>query len=687
LIHWFPTDFIAVNPNPVFPRFILFLGTLQSLSFGQVGTPDSLDRAWNEEVIYFVLTDRFFDGDPGNNRPDGSDPDLYDPTQSSIDLYHGGDFRGLELALQSGYFNELGVTAIWITPPVRNTWYSEFDSADRPKTGYHGYGTQDFRDIDPHLVSDKSLDGSFDYPNTREGRLAHYRDLVDLAHSKGIKIIQDIVCNHVGPVFYYDSNRNQRFDLMRKEEWIQPFMDEGFHPHTRWADEAEWNLLPTRPTQSVELFGRKVEINDAFADFSTYGRKGFSPDSLTRSNGEEVVCDFLSLRDFWTAPDSAHFEELVDNFVEIYAFYIETIGVDGLRIDTVKHVHHKFWDAFTERLRERIGPETAREVILFGEVYDGSPEALGRYTYRADWPASEQPSIDSLLNFQFCYAVRDYLRTGDDSFGTARGVADALQALQPTSPPGRMRPYFNQTPGPDGLNASEKTILFAENHDGINRFRVRGVSARRNLLANALALTLPGIPCLYYGTEAALHDTEAGVDEDAETGRMTFVPRKDPGSIQAVRRSEDFRNLANLIDLRKRSPALTSQATHPLWIDLPRTDDDDGIFAFLRGRANDEPILVVVNASDRSATTSGPDTWMRLTDASGIPFLKKGRSLEAIPWESGPNATHRNPRVNLKWEEKVPFAKITAPPENVLFFRVVDKESSMEPTPNHPETP
>ncbi|MDA7536038.1 alpha-amylase family glycosyl hydrolase, partial [Akkermansiaceae bacterium] len=82
-------------------------------------------------VIYFMMTDRFYDGDPENNLPKGCDPATYDPEQKNVDLYHGGDFRGIELALQSGYFNDLGITAIWITPPVKNVWKTAYDEADK----------------------------------------------------------------------------------------------------------------------------------------------------------------------------------------------------------------------------------------------------------------------------------------------------------------------------------------------------------------------------------------------------------------------------------------------------------------------------------------------------------------------------------------------------------------------------
>ncbi len=192
---------------------------------GHAGAPA---RPWNEDVIYFVMTDRFYDGDPENNQPAGSDPALYDPKQENIDRYQGGDFRGLELALENNYFNDLGVTVIWITPPVRNVWYSGNDLKG-PKTGYHGYWAQDFLDVDPHLASRKSLDGKRKYPDSRAGRLEHYQDLVALAHRHGIKIIQDIVCNHAGPVFYYDADGDGEFDAEQKREWQQPFKEDGHY--------------------------------------------------------------------------------------------------------------------------------------------------------------------------------------------------------------------------------------------------------------------------------------------------------------------------------------------------------------------------------------------------------------------------------------------------------------------------
>ena len=84
-------------------------------------------RPWSDDVIYFAMTDRFSDGDPANNTPVGCDPALYDARQEDISRYFGGDLRGMEMALQAGYFNDLGISALWLTPVVRNVWQSGDD--------------------------------------------------------------------------------------------------------------------------------------------------------------------------------------------------------------------------------------------------------------------------------------------------------------------------------------------------------------------------------------------------------------------------------------------------------------------------------------------------------------------------------------------------------------------------------
>ena len=588
-------------------------------------------RSWSDEVIYFALTDRFRDGDLSNNLPAGSDPALYDVAQRDINRYHGGDLRGLELAVRDGYFEALGMTALWITPPVRNTWRSGYDLGGW-KTGYHGYWAQDFLDIDPHLTSRKALDGS-EYPDTADGRMRHYRDFVALARAHGMRVIQDVVLNHTGPVFYYDANGNHAFDRGDKNEWVQPFLRDGFHDNARWADVPEWNLRRTMPDGPRELLGRTVPTTGVLSRLETYGRKGFNWDSLGKHDGEEVICDFFALRDLWTAPGSAHFDALVNEFVEIYAFYLLDVGVDGLRIDTVKHVHHEFWDAFTRRLRQRLG-DKAPDKILFGEIYDGDPAVLGRYTWRTDWQADKSPCLDSVLDFRFCFAAREYLRHGGDASGSPRALEQALCERTANGPDGR--PFYNPNPGPDGLNARQKVVTFIENHDGLNRFLVDHVTARRNTLAQALVLTCPGIPCLYYGTEVPLADGDGKLGQDGETGRLTLFRQAGGPTMSEASNGPAFRAVAAMAKLRRELPALRDGTFVPLWCDNPDATSDDGVFAFARvmrrGGAPDPATTVVVamNASGAARVTAAGENRMRLMDAGGKLLFGNATRLEVL---------------------------------------------------------
>ncbi|MEO7319228.1 MAG: alpha-amylase family glycosyl hydrolase [Chthoniobacteraceae bacterium] len=647
------------------PPKILLTFLLASTGMRLGVNADDTARPWNRDVIYFALLDRFFDGDPANNVPPGSDPSLHDATRKDIAKYHGGDFRGLEVALQKGYFRELGVTALWISPPVKNVWNSSYDLGG-PKTGYHGYWAQDFLDIDPHWTSRRALDGTRDYPDSRDGRMQHYRDFVALAHGQGIKVIQDVVCNHAGPVFFYDANGDGKFDTDARAEWIQPFKTDGVYDNATWANNPAWNQLRTEPAGPRTILGRAVKTTGALAQLDAYGRKGFSNDSLGKSDGTERKCDFFALRDFWTAPGSPVFERLVDEFVEIYAFYIEEIGIDGLRLDTVKHVDHEFWDAFTERLRKRLGPERAKRLLLFGEVYDGNATKLGAYTYRADYPQRRDPCLDSLLNFTFCFAAREFLRSTPGQSGDPHPLERAIKALTAKQDG---RENYNATPGADGLSAREKIVNFVENHDGLNRFRVAGIGERQNLLAQALTLTVQGIPCLYYGTEASLQDDAGKPGKDSETGRLTLIPAGKAEAFERIRESSTFRTIAALNKLRRQLPALTDGEMSPIWTDSQSDSTDDGIFAFARyvpDSAN-EVAVIVINASARPSMTRAKEHRMKIVSQSGKPLLRKGDQLEVVPI-AGFDPPEQSAKI--EWRNGLPEVELLIPPLTIAIFRV-----------------
>ncbi|MBB3209210.1 pullulanase/glycogen debranching enzyme [Rhodopirellula rubra] len=637
----------------------------------------SFDRPWNEDVIYFAMTDRFCDGDKTNNIPAGSDPTLHDPTQKDIHRYHGGDLRGIERAIADGYFNKLGVTTLWLTPPVKNAWRSPYDLGG-PKTGYHGYWTQDFLDIDPHLTSSTSLDGS-PYADDRDGRMSHYKDVVSLAHAHGLKVIQDVVCNHIGPLFFYDQNGDGRLNPNQKQEWIAPYTSSAY-TNTRWTNIPDWNLRPPQPAGPLSVLGKPVEAAGLLRDFHVYGRRGFNSDSLGKSDGEEVTCDFFSLRDLATGPDEAHFDALVDEFVAIYAFYIDDIGVDGLRLDTVKHVHHEFWTEFTSRLRERLGPKASR-LLITGEVYDGNPRVLGRYTYALDLDSGERTTetcLDSLLNFQFCFSLRDYLRKPGDAFGDARGLARTTNSFKEKGLAG----FYNSKPGADGLVPRQKMVNFFENHDGLNRFLVSDIDATKHSLALTIMMTSEGIPCLYYGTEAALRDTEGTSQHDSETGRMTFCVNGSRQTLDSAKRSDSFELISHLSDLRREYPVLQTGRTETLWVDQSDNEADDGLYVFARYSTNElgvdtgNTIVIAVNANPHQSA-SAADISLSCGDERSVALVQADDSLKLVQLFSG-QADEADASgiksINVNPATGLPMVSLTVPPSSAIAYIVTDSE-------------
>ena len=131
---------------------------------------------WDEEIIYMVMTDRFFDGDPTNNNPENIEGSF---DKDHHEAYHGGDFRGIIEKVP--YLKELGITTLWITPIVKNIDTNMMADKNDKQFAYHGYWASDFTKIDPHLGTEEDL-----------------KELIDVLHENGIKLMVDVVINHSG---------------------------------------------------------------------------------------------------------------------------------------------------------------------------------------------------------------------------------------------------------------------------------------------------------------------------------------------------------------------------------------------------------------------------------------------------------------------------------------------------------
>ncbi|MBM4291797.1 MAG: alpha-amylase [Deltaproteobacteria bacterium] len=624
---------------------------------------------WRDEVIYQVVVDRFADGDPNNNM--------------NVDLrreasYHGGDWRGLLGKLD--YLERLGVTALWISPVVRNV------EEDAGFASYHGYWTQSFIDTNPHF-----------------GDLSELQLLVDACHRRGMKVILDVVTNHIGQLFYYDINRNGQPDIVffggggpgagsqnrdqasglrRASEWDPEFDGRGVQAFTalgengsapiEWMEEPAINRTPPEPP--------------AFRDPSWYQRKGRvtvwedeGAATYSYRRQQEIEGDFPGgLKDLAT-----HKPEVRQALTEVFAYWIQAAGFDGFRIDTLKHQEPEFFDVFAPAIREFARGLGKRNFFMFGEAFDGDDELLGSYTHG--------PGVDSVFYFSAYYqAVMGVFAQGGPT-AALRALHDARRApiarpelLEQTArrlcalecegragagaAAGRCGggleacveglraegvARYSDAPKPGGLTdaagaplASRQLLVhFIDNHD-VPRFLYsatpppragetaaeaaarREVGRRRLRSALAYLTLMDGVPCVYYGTE---QDFEGGPDPSN---------REDMWRSGFSEEGETFRYLRALLALRKAHPALRrGEVVFRWWSEgggaAEGAGEGAGVVAFERVSA-EERALVVLNARDVGA--GAPLGATRAADGVGmeVGFAPGSRLVDALNGGEGP---------------------------------------------------
>ncbi|TAA47174.1 pullulanase-type alpha-1,6-glucosidase [Corallincola spongiicola] len=320
------------------------------------------DRKIEDEVFYFVLPDRFHNGDTSNDTGgiEGEKQDHgYDPADKRY--YHGGDLNGLIKKLP--YLDQMGITAIWMTPVFKN-----MPTVDN-SAGYHGYWTIDYTQIDPHWGSNDEL-----------------QTLIDKAHKRDIKVFFDIVINHTADVIRFQECHNADGSL------IDP--DTGC-PY-RSLDE-----IASNPYTPFALPGMEaVKVPAWLNDFEYYHNQGDS----TFSGENSFNGDFFGLDDLKTEhPD------VVNGMVDLFKYWISEYRMDGFRVDTVKHVNIEFWQQWTPAIMAHAEDEGLDDFFVFGEVFEGHPKDLSVYSTKGQLP--------SVLDFGLYYAIRDVVA---DSQGTDR---------------------------------------------------------------------------------------------------------------------------------------------------------------------------------------------------------------------------------------------------------------------------
>jgi glycosidase len=502
---------------------------------------------WRDEVIYQVVTDRFADGDPNNN---------WNVDRTALAKYQGGDWKGLMDHV--GYLKQLGVTAIWISPVVKNV------EEDAGVAGYHGYWTQDFTQTNPHF-----------------GDLNTLRLMVDTMHANGIKVILDIVTNHIAQLFFYDINLNgtpeetfygsgasPQSPVTRVTEYDPDWDPSGpIHAQVgwqnmgpapiRWLDIPSINRVPVEPPE--------------FQNPDWYHRRGrVVPDANGNWPRDQVLLgDFPGgLKDLATER-----QDVRDALARVFSDWVQKVDFDGFRIDTLKHVEHEFWQDFCPKIRRAALAKGKQNFFMFGEAYDGDDRLVGSYT-QADM-------VDSAFYFPGKYVAIDNCIKNN-------GPTSEIEALY------ARQQYYGQSPQPGGIGVAPARALvnFIDNHD-VPRFLSGQPDDRRLRLAIAYIMAAEGIPCIYYGTEQGF----SGGGDPANRERLwdTGFDTKTPL----------FQWTRAMIDLRKAHVALRRGARVVRWSTV-RTgaEPDAGIFAFERIDPAEIVLFVMnVNPAHESRTS------------------------------------------------------------------------------------
>jgi glycosidase len=437
-------------------------------------------RLPQDEVIYFLLPDRFENGDTSNDRGGLSGDRLttgFDPTSKGF--YHGGDLKGLTSRLD--YIQGLGATAVWVAPVFKNK------AVQGPKgqesAGYHGYWITDFTSVDPHF-----------------GTNADFKTLVDAVHARGMKFYMDIVVNHTADVIYFEECTGKGrcpyrsiadYPYQRRGgvdgRPINPgFAGERDGSSANFAKLTDPNYAYTVRVPAAEKdVKRPAWLNNPIY----YHNRG---DSLFRGESS-TMGDFVGLDDVFTENP-----RVVQGMIDIFCGWIEKFGVDGFRIDTAQHVNPEFWQKFVPAILACARAKGIPNFHIFGEVAtDDVDPAHTAVNTRVD-------KLPSVLDFSFLWAVRDVVAKDGPTDELAKLFrADALYE--------------------GGADAALRLPTFISNHDspghiawGIRRARPSasdGEILKRDMLAEAMLLTLRGAPTIYFGDEQGF--VGKGGDQDS----------------------------------------------------------------------------------------------------------------------------------------------------------------------------
>lgn len=398
---------------------------------------------WEGANVYFLLTDRFNNANPSNDVN-------FNRTKETAILrgFEGGDLQGVTQKIKEGYFTDLGVNAIWMTPLVEQI-HEGVDEGTGFTYGYHGYWTKDWTTLDPNFGTEADL-----------------KELVEAAHANGIRILLDAVINHHGPQTDYDG--------VWPEGWVRTSPKCEFTTYENTTQCTLVENLPDIKTESDEAVDLPPQLIEKWKKEGRYEEEVTQLDAFFAKTGYPRAPRFYIMK--WLAD------------------YITDYGIDGYRVDTVKHTEEYVWEEFEDVCDaafanwKEANPNKVldySDFYLVGEIYFYNIQTGKNYDF-GDKSVNyfDQDSFDALINF-------DLRSTGDRSYEEV--FSTYSQILE-----GEMQGY--------------STLNYISSHDDGQPYD----KAREKTFESAVRLLLaPGASQIYYGDEVGRTLLIEGTEGDA----------------------------------------------------------------------------------------------------------------------------------------------------------------------------
>jgi glycosidase len=501
--------------------------------------PPYLNRNIQDEVFYFVMPDRFNNGDTTNDQGSKTveiSAGGFDKADKG--MYHGGDIQGLQAKLP--YLKNMGISAIWLTPIMRN------QAMQGDSSGYHGYWILDFNEIDPHLGSNDDL-----------------KRFIDAAHKENIKVFFDIITNHTADVIKYVECHG--------EDGLQYLMkDNDGCVYKSLAQIAAGDTYQPIIPKGQENLKSPAWLND---------KKYYHNQGDTTYEGENSIYgDFSGLDDIDT--DSP---EVVKGMTDIFKNVISEFKPDGFRIDTVKHVNMEFWAEFSPALVDYAKSIGIPNFFMFGEVYSGDSKELSSFTTAG--------KMQSVLDFSMQFALQDILIKQQGTYKLAElferdhyyndedSNSNQLLNFTGNHDMGRFAGMLKQSKH----NYSEEEMV------------------ERTLLAHAMTYFMRGVPIVYYGDEQGF--VGDGGDKDSRQDMMpSFVDSYNDDDLLAnikTTAADNFdtthmfyKTFSKYADIFYQYPALRFGEQKTLY-----SQNTPGVFAISRTIKDGEKMVVVFNTA------------------------------------------------------------------------------------------